>query len=92
MAQPDAELSHTKMPYEMNRGAEKHKNLNLTVPSCSISVLKNMAIFGGLHSRSLSTLARGAQECHHTRLFLRSPGSRTERRGFLSLRIEPRIV
>lgn len=30
----------------MNRGAEKHKILMKTVPSCSISVLKNMAIFG----------------------------------------------
>lgn len=32
----------------MNCGAEKHKNLMNTVPCCSISVLKNMAFFGGL--------------------------------------------
>ena len=92
IAQPDAPLLHPRMPYEMNRGAEKLKNLMKTVPSCSIFVLKNMAFLADFTLGRLSTLGRRLKSATTHDVFPFAARALFLGKVFLSLRISPRIV
>ena len=73
-AQSDAHLLDSRMPYEMSCGAEKHKDLMITVPNISISVLKNMAFLADFKWFVLDS-RKVAFESVATQDFSRSPRS-----------------